>query len=249
MRVYGLIGYPLSHSFSKRYFTDKFLGEGLRDCRYQLFPIERVDEIYRVIEDNPDLRGFNVTIPHKRSIIDLLDQSRLPEGLEACNCVRIENGKLQGFNTDHIGFRKSLEPLLQAGPIKAIVLGNGGAARAVLYVLRQLGIEYRVVSRSSGDDATILYEELDAGLIKEHLLIINTTPLGMYPYVNECPPIPYEVLSKEHILFDLVYNPEKTLFLAKGEARGAKTRNGLEMLEIQAEESWKIWTGTNTSFP
>ncbi len=249
MRLYGLIGFPLSHSFSKRYFTDKFLREELKDCRYQLFPIEKVDEIRQLMTDHPELLGFNVTIPHKRSIIDLLDHSALPEGLEACNCVRVDNGKLQGFNTDHIGFRKSLEPLLRPIHKKAIVLGNGGAAKAVLYVLRQWGIECKVVSRRAQDDATLRYEELDQEMIGEHLLIINTTPLGMYPYVNDRPPIPYESIGENHLLFDLVYNPEKTLFLAIGEERGAKTRNGLEMLEIQAEESWKIWTGTNTSFP
>ena len=247
MRLYGLIGFPLSHSFSKRYFTDKFLREGLRDCRYQLFPIEKVEAVRGIIADHPALQGFNVTIPHKRTIIDLLDHSSLPEGLDACNCVRVHEGKLWGFNTDHTGFRKSLEPLLTPKHKKALVLGNGGATKAVLYVLRQLGVEAEVVSRKAHEGSTFTHEALDEELMREHLLIINTSPVGMYPLVNDCPPIPYEGLGKDHILFDLVYNPEKTLFVQKGEARGAKTRNGLEMLEIQAEESWKIWT--NTSFP
>jgi shikimate dehydrogenase len=242
MRLFGLIGFPLAHSFSKKYFTEKFLREGLRDCRYELFPIEHISELGKLIDDHPELSGFNVTIPYKESVISLLDHNALLEDLPACNCVRIIEGRLWGYNTDHIGFEKSLLPLLRSHHQKALVLGNGGSSRAIVFVLRKLGIDYEIVSRHLREGSTLTYEDISEEVMKQCTLVINATPVGMYPYVNERPKIPYELLTPAHLLFDLVYNPEKTVFLEEGERRGATVQNGLEMLALQAEESWRLWT-------
>lgn len=241
MRLFGLLGYPLSHSFSQKYFTDKFEKEGLADCRYELFSIKSIDELRNVLDRHPDLCGLNVTIPYKEQVLSSLQETDDSVAqIKACNCIDIKNGKLKGYNTDATGFERSLLALLRPHHTRALILGTGGAAKAIEFVLNKLGIAYTYVSRKPSA-GTYSYEQLTAGILAACTLIINTTPLGMYPAVSEAPPIPYGSLTADHYLFDLVYNPEKTLFLKKGEERGAAIKNGYEMLVIQAEESWKIW--------
>ena len=241
MRLFGLIGYPLSHSFSKKYFTEKFEKEGITGCRYELFPLNTIEGLRPLLENNPELEGLNVTIPYKKQVLPYLDESRIPEGLLACNCINIINGKLVGYNTDVTGFEKSLVPLLKTYHQKALVLGNGGATAAVVFVLKKLGIDFDIVSRKRHDHSTLTYQDINKKIISDSLLIINTTPLGMEPDTGSCPDIPYPYLTGKHLLYDLVYNPAKTLFLQKGEERGATIKNGEEMLVLQAEESWRIW--------
>jgi shikimate dehydrogenase len=242
MRVYGIIGYPLGHSFSQKYFTEKFVREGIADCSYQMFSLPDIAELKNIIANTPNLCGLNVTIPHKQSVLTFLDDtSKLPQGLQACNCIKISNGKLIGYNTDVIGFEQSLLPKLKPHHTHALILGNGGAAEAVKFVLQKLNINYKIVSRKLRNGSHLTYADVNEPIIKEHTLIINTTPLGTFPNVNECPAIPYQYLTAQHFLFDLVYNPAKTLFLQKGEGQGAATQNGYDMLLMQAEESWRIW--------
>lgn len=242
MKVYGIIGYPLTHSFSKKYFTAKFEREGLSDLKYELFPVSTIDELKNIIKDNPYLRGLNVTIPYKQLVLEHLHSTTaIPFGVRACNCIKIDDGKMLGYNTDITGFEQSLLSFLKNNYSNALILGNGGAAEAVKYVLQKININYKIVSRHVHDGAHLNYATLDEKTIKENHLIINTTPLGTYPDINGYPDIPYQYLTSEHLLFDLVYNPEKTKFLEKGEAQGAAIKNGSEMLIIQAEESWKIW--------
>lgn len=241
MKRFGLIGFPLSHSFSKKYFTEKFQREGLTDHAYELYPLTDIDQLPELIANNPDLVGLNVTIPYKRAVFRYLHKTQLPGKINATNCIRIRNGELTGFNTDVIGFEKSFSPLLQAHHKKALVLGNGGATAAVVHVLQKLNIPYKIVSRTLHEDSTLIYSDIDEVVMQEHTIIINTTPLGTYPGIEACAPIPYQYITEEHYLFDLIYNPSKTTFLSRGEARGAVIKNGYEMLEIQAEESWKIW--------
>ena len=242
MRLYGLIGFPLGHSFSKKYFTEKFEREGLADCAYELFPIGSLSELPQLIKDHPTLQGLNVTVPYKKTVLEYLDSTvTIPDGLTACNCIRIENARLTGYNTDWIGFEKSLTPILKDHHKKALVLGQGGSAEAVVFVLKKHQISYHIVSRSLHDAASYTYRDINEEIIRDHQLIINTTPLGMYPHMESCPELPYQFITDRHLLFDLVYNPAKTLFLEKGEERGAEIKNGEEMLGIQAEENWKIW--------
>lgn len=241
MRQYGLIGYPLTQSFSKTYFDAKFEREGLADCRFDNFPIQVIQELPALLRKNPELHGLAVTIPHKQAVLAYLHVSKLPEGLSACNCIRISEGILTGYNTDHLGFEKSFLPLLLPHHKKALVLGNGGATAAVIHVLQKAGIEYDIVSRNKKAGSTYTYNDINDELIREHMIIINTTPLGMYPDTESCPPIPYESITPAHLLYDLIYNPSPTLFLEKGAHQGATIINGKQMLEIQAEENWKIW--------
>lgn len=241
MRKFGLIGYPLSHSFSKKYFAAKFEKEGIRDASYELFPIPSIDELPDILHQHPDLLGLNVTIPYKEKLFPFLaNYNSIVQATGACNCIRIENGLLNGFNTDVIGFENSLVKKLQPHHRAALLLGTGGAAKAVAFVLQNLGIRYKSVSRKKGE-GVIGYADVTPELLQEYLLVINTTPLGMYPAIEECPELPYDAISFMHYFFDLVYNPEKTLFLQKAEQKGATVENGLEMLVIQAEESWNIW--------
>lgn len=242
MKKYGLIGYPLSHSFSQRYFTEKFVAEGLNDCQYANFPIGSISELKEVLSD-PALCGLNVTIPYKEQVLPFLDiENDVVKKIRACNCIRIFEGKLYGYNTDVVGFGQSLDRHLLPHHTQALILGTGGAAKAVEYVLQARGIEYRSVSRRPRPSTTdIDYAAADAGLLATHTLLINTTPLGMHPHTEECPPLPYEAITPRHYLFDLIYNPARTLFLRKGEERGAVVENGYEMLVLQAEESWRIW--------
>jgi shikimate dehydrogenase len=242
MRRYGLIGYPLSHSFSQRYFTDKFEREGIKDCVYSNYPLREIGELTAVLAD-AELCGLNVTIPYKQQVIRFLSElTPVVETIGACNCVRILNGRLVGHNTDVVGFERSLVRKLKPYHHEALVLGTGGAARAVEYVLRKLGIGYRMVSRRPRPDTGDLgYDQVDGGVLAEATLVVNATPVGMYPRVDGCPPLPYEALTFRHYLYDLVYNPERTLFLQRGAERGAAVENGHEMLILQAEESWRIW--------
>lgn len=242
MRLFGLIGYPLAQSFSKEYFDTKFTKEGLTDCRFENFPIESVETLRRIISDNPGLEGLAVTIPHKRTVLKLLDSIEgIPKGLHACNCIRIKSTKLLGYNTDHLGFEKSFTPLLKKHHKKSLVLGNGGATEAVVFVLKKLGIGYNIVSRQLHDGSSMVYKDVNEDVMASHLVIINTTPLGMFPATAQCPGIPYSFITGRHLLYDLVYNPEKTMFLRKGEEKGAVIKNGEEMLVVQAEENWRIW--------
>ncbi|HMC99201.1 MAG TPA: hypothetical protein VKH37_03580 [Ferruginibacter sp.] len=242
MKTYGIIGYPLDHSFSQRYFTEKFEREGIVDSEYKVFPIKEISALRTILDDNPMLAGLNVTIPYKQSVLEFLDDvSHLPKDLNACNCIKITDGELIGFNTDIIGFENSLVPLLKPHHKKALILGHGGAAQAIQFVLRKLKIACSMVSRHLYADSQFTYADLDKATIDDHLLIINTTPLGTFPDVTSFPTIPYQFLTHQHLLYDLVYNPEKTEFLRKGEEHKATIRNGYEMLVLQAEESWRIW--------
>ncbi|HEV8284240.1 MAG TPA: shikimate dehydrogenase [Chitinophagaceae bacterium] len=241
MRLFGLIGYPLTHSFSKSYFAEKFKKEGIEDCKYENFPIASIDDLPRILNENPDLQGLNVTIPYKESILPFLDKKNdLVKQTGACNCIKMVNSKWVGYNTDVIGFERSLLSKLNPENRNALILGTGGAAKAVEFVLRKLGISYKHVSRYPSIK-NLSYEQLTPQLMAKSTLIINTTPLGMFPKITEAPPLPYDLVTKKHLLFDLIYNPEKTLFLKKGEEQGAVIQNGYEMLIYQAEESWKIW--------
>ncbi|RYY90549.1 MAG: shikimate dehydrogenase [Chitinophagaceae bacterium] len=241
MRRFGLIGRTLKHSFSKGYFTDKFYQEKRSDHVYELFELNTIAAFPFLLQQHTDLAGLNVTIPYKKEVLAYLDALHADaEAIGAANTIQFRNGQLIGHNTDWIGFRDSVLPLLPVTLPKALVLGNGGAAAAIKYALKQMGIAYQTVSRQ-GTDETLSYDDLDAGLIEEHNLIINTTPLGTWPDIDSFPPIPYEALSPEHLLFDLVYNPALTVFLRKGQERGARISNGYEMLVRQAEASWKIW--------
>lgn len=241
MRLFGLIGYPLSHSFSKKYFTEKFEREGLSDCRYEHFSIDDIGKLKNILAENPDLCGLNVTIPYKEQVLSFLhEKNDLVKQIKASNCISIVNGKLKGYNTDALGFEQSLKEKLKPQHKKALILGTGGAAKAVEFVLDKFDIKYKYVSRKPSAK-NYSYEQLTPAIIAAHKLIINTTPLGMYPATAEAPPIPYESLTADHYLFDLIYNPERTLFLRKGEEKGAAIKNGYDMLVVQAEESWKIW--------
>lgn len=241
MRLFGLIGYPLTQSFSKKYFDEKFEKEGLADCRFENFPITSIREFPRLLETNPALKGLAVTIPYKQQVLTYLTKNEIPQGLHACNCIRIQKAELVGYNTDFIGFEKSFTPLLQPHHTSALVLGNGGATAAVVYVLKKLGISYEIVSRKLHDQSTLTYAQLDARSLLTHTIIINTTPLGMYPNTEACPPIPYSFATSKHLFYDLVYNPGETLFLSNARERGATVKNGGDMLVLQAEENWRIW--------
>ena len=241
----GLIGYPLSHSFSKGYFGKKFAELGLTATHsYENFPLENIEELPKLLEQEPDLRGLNVTIPHKQAVIPFLDElSPGAQAIGAVNTILFDNGRHLGYNTDVIGFGESLKTFLAdtGGPAKAaLVLGTGGAAKAVAWVLEQQMIPFQYVSRHA-KEGVITYEDLTASYLEKVDLIINTTPLGMSPVIDTFPNIPYHCLESQHRLYDLVYNPEETLFLARGKAQGAATLNGLPMLHGQAEAAWDIW--------
>lgn len=241
MKRYGLLGRTLTHSFSKNYFEKKFLEKEIKDTAYQNFELKAIDELPVLLSKHPDLKGLNVTIPYKEDVLQFLTKkSDVVEAIGACNTVKIEGENLTGYNTDVIGFRKAIEPQLRPHHRKALVLGTGGAAKAVCYVLKELGLDPQLVSRKK-EEGQCGYEDLGEELLSTHHLIVNTTPLGMYPNVNTDPPVPYEFITPQHFLFDLIYNPPKTKFLAQGEKRGAQICNGYQMLVEQAEESWRIW--------
>ncbi len=241
MRLFGLLGYPLTHSFSQKYFTEKFASTGITDAEYRNFSIPDITELHQILKADIGLCGFNITIPHKKQVIQFLDESTdAVKKMGACNCVHIKNGRLIGYNTDIVGFEQSLIPYLKPQHTKALILGTGGAAAAVQYVLRKLNIAYTNISRNAGENC-IPYSVLNQSLMEQHTLIINTSPVGQYPLTEASPAIPYEFITEAHHLFDLIYNPTETSFLQKGRAQGATTQNGYEMLVLQAEESWRIW--------
>jgi shikimate dehydrogenase len=242
MKLYGLIGYPLSHSFSKGFFAEKFKQEGITGCVYENFPLASISEFPALLaQHKANLHGLNVTIPYKEAVLPWVDElSPAAEQIKAVNCIRFEKNKLKGFNTDVIGFKRSLLPLIKPHHTHALVLGTGGAAKAIMFVLEELSIPFTVVSRS-GQAGAIGYDALDAAVIEAHTIIINTSPVGMYPNTNAAPALPYDAITKHHLLYDLVYNPAETLFLQKGAAKGAAVKNGHEMLVLQAEASWEIW--------
>lgn len=245
MRKLGLIGYPLGHSFSKKYYLAKFEQENIVGTEYDLYPVENLADFRTVYEYDNSFSGFNVTIPHKRNVLALLDElSPEAEQIQAVNCVRIkrENGRiiLKGYNTDAYGFEQSLLPLLHDQHNSALVFGNGGAAKAVHYILGKLNIPFKVVSRKK-DGANLSYDELTSEIISANKLLINCSPVGTFPDIETCPAIPYDGIGPDHLLYDLIYNPEETLFLRKGKQRGAAIKNGYEMLVLQAERNWAIW--------
>lgn len=243
MKLYGLIGYSLGHSFSKKYFTEKFIKEGLEDCRYELFPIPSIKDLPSILNSNPTLKGLNVTIPYKEQVLEYVTESSTAvKEIGAANTIKIAGDKLISYNTDVTGFENSFLKKLQSSHKKALILGTGGSSKAVQYVLKKLNIDFLLVTRSQQMNTGVInYSMIDEEIMNDHQVIINCTPVGLYPDVNEFPEIPYQFISDTHYLFDLIYKPEKTLFLQKGEEKGAVIENGYEMLIIQAEESWRIW--------
>lgn len=243
MRKFGLIGKNIEYSFSRTYFKNKFETEGIHDVSYVNFDIPTINDFKASVKHTPNLKGLNVTIPYKETIIPYLDAlSADAESIGAVNTIKIDNaGKYIGHNTDYFGFKKALQPYLKPHHKKALILGTGGASKAVAFALEEFGIHYKFVSRIASNNTTLTYNSLTEESIKDNLLIINCTPLGTHPNVKDCPNIPYPSITKEHILFDLIYNPEKTKFLSFGEKQHATIINGLKMLELQAEKAWEIW--------
>jgi shikimate dehydrogenase len=264
MHTFGIVGFPLSHSFSQKYFTEKFQRENISDCEFKNFPLEDIHDFPALVKNNPSLCGLSVTIPHKQSVMKYLDEiDGTAKEVGAVNCIKrwqTADGRwqMEGYNTDVFGFEKSLKPLLKENNSKALILGTGGASKAVAFVLKKLNIEYVFITRNASPfheehhNPTMVgfkdklfthleYDKVEKHVILSHPLIINTTPLGMFPNVNDCPDIPYEFLTSKHLLYDLTYNPEESLFLKKGKEKGAQIKNGLEMLHLQAEKAWEIW--------
>ena len=248
MTTYGLIGYPLGHSFSRQFFTKKFEKEGI-DAQYLNFEIPNIEEFPDIIKNNPTLRGLNVTIPYKQQVMQYLDDiSEEARAIGAVNVVKCQLSTvncqlhLTGYNSDVIGFVNSIRPLLKPHHNKALILGTGGASKAIRYGLeKKLGLETLFVSRSARE-GMITYEDVNEAVLKEYEVIVNCSPVGMYPHVDECPALPYEAMNENNLLYDLVYNPLETLFMKKGAAQGATVKNGLEMLHLQAIASWEFWT-------
>ena len=241
MHQYGLIGYPLTHSFSKKFFTEKFEREALADVSFHLFPLESIHDFPELISLHPNLSGLAVTIPYKQSVMEYLHELS-PEAAEmgAVNCIKISSGRRKGYNTDAFGFEQTFLPMLQPHHQRALVLGDGGASKAVQYVLQKNRIPFTVVSRHPAKD-NLLYSDIDHSILQSHPIIINCTPLGMHPEEAGCPDLPYHAVGKQHLLYDLIYNPSQTEFLKRGARQGAATRNGYPMLVCQAEKNWQIW--------
>lgn len=246
MDKYGLIGYPLGHSFSISYFNQKFTDEGI-NAKYLNFEIPSIENLIEVLDLNPELKGLNVTIPYKEKVMEYLDFiSPEARAIGAVNVIRVthegSNVKLKGFNSDVIGFTQSIEPMLEKHHQKALILGTGGASKAINYGLKSLGLETVYVSRFRRPK-TICYEDITPEVVKEYNVIVNCTPVGMFPKTEECPNLPYEAMDENNILYDLIYNPDETLFMKRGAERGASVKNGLEMLLLQAFASWEFWNG------
>ena len=241
---FGLIGKVVGHSYSKNYFDEKFFREERRDYRYDLYPLPEIGDLKKLLADNPEICGLNVTIPYKEQVLPMLDDIDADaRQIGAVNVIRVRDGKLKGFNTDSMAFQETLEHWTESvRSCEALVLGTGGSSKAVLRALQKLGIPYQTVSRETGR-ANFTYDDLrtDKDILVNHKLIINTTPLGMSPDTTSFPDIPYEQLTPEHLVYDLIYNPARTMFLQKAEMRGATIKNGLQMLHLQAEKSWEIW--------
>jgi shikimate dehydrogenase len=247
MRRFGLIGYPLSHSFSAGYFTHKFENEFITESVYENFSIDSIDQFPGLLKAHTDFAGLNVTIPYKERIIPFLDElDETAKAVGAVNTIKFmkdPDGKLwlEGYNTDVYGFENSLNPYLSDYHRNALILGTGGASKAIKYILNKKGIQFVSASIEELKENEIRYQDIDKTIMDEHLLIIHCTPLGTYPKIDTCPDIPYEFITSKHVLYDLVYNPEETLFLKNGKERGAKITNGLKMLHLQAEKAWEIW--------
>lgn len=239
---FGLLGRNISYSFSKDYFTEKFSTENLTECSYENFDIQDINDFPEIIKANRDLKGLNVTIPYKETIMPFLDElSERATKIGAVNVIKItKEGKLKGYNSDYYGFKKALEPLLLPHHKKALILGTGGASKGVAYALEELGIQHTFVSRKPAENA-IDYSQITAEVFNENHIIINSTPLGTSPKTDEFPDIPYHFFTNSHIAFDLIYNPAETQFLKKAKAEGAIVKNGMEMLVFQAEKAWEIW--------
>lgn len=248
--IYGLIGHPLTHSFSHKFFNDKFKNEQI-NAEYRNFDIDSITKLTGILNENVSIQGLNVTIPYKQQIIPYLTEiDPSARDIGAVNVIKIKrlHDKIitKGYNSDVIGFANSLMPILKSHHSSALILGTGGASKAVAYVFERLGIQYKFVSRTTKSaDNTITYSELNESVISIHTIIVNATPLGMFPHINECPDIPYEFITDKHICFDLIYNPGKTEFLKYSEKQGAEIKNGMEMLKLQALESWRIWNRNN----
>jgi shikimate dehydrogenase len=252
MKIYGLIGYPLSHSFSATYFNDKFHIEKIEGCLYLNFPIETIEELTQLLSEYNDLKGLNVTIPYKEQVIKYIDKiDDTARSIGAVNTIKIkrikDSIKLSGYNTDAYGFEQSILPHLKDTHKKALILGTGGASKAIAYVFDRLQIEYIFVSRNPRMDNHISYPSLNNRLMDECRIIVNTSPVGTYPDVDRCPYIPYEYITGNHLVYDLIYNPEISKLLKKASERGAKVLNGLLMLHLQAEKAWEIWNGDSYS--
>ncbi|MBC7777495.1 MAG: shikimate dehydrogenase [Phycisphaerae bacterium] len=258
MRLFGLIGWPLGHSFSKKYFSEKFEREGIQDARFELFPLEHIADLPVLVAQNPELHGLNVTIPHKETVIPFLHElDETARAVGAVNCIKIvENQRLIGYNTDVVGFENSLLSWFGEQDVmglEGIILGTGGASKAVAYVLKKLGIPFKFVSRNPQNENEIRYEDLEQWWSPSQpstlnpqpsTIIVNTTPIGTFPHTDEMPPIPPDFLKPGMFVYDLIYNPAETLLLHKAKARGCTVKNGLEMLEQQAEAAWEIWRET-----
>ena len=242
MNEYGLIGRNISYSFSEEYFAEKFANLGIKDCSYSTFDLAGISDLKKLIESRPNLKGFNVTIPYKEDVLSFLDKiDESAKGINAVNTVKIDNGKLIGYNTDTFGFRTSIKPFFEPQHRKALILGTGGAAKAIAFVLDQLGVDYFYVSRNPKSEIEVSYSDLTKEAITNFPFIINCSPIGTFPNIDVSPDIPYDGITAKHLLYDLVYNPKETLFLKKGKEKGASTVNGLSMLHHQAEEAWRIW--------
>ncbi|MFK8274188.1 shikimate dehydrogenase family protein [Capnocytophaga cynodegmi] len=244
-RLFALVGKNISYSFSKAYFTEKFEKEHISDAEYVNFDLNSVDELPQKLQENPNIRGMNVTIPYKKEIIPMLAKlDPVAEEIGAVNTIKVTQKGLIGYNTDYFGFSESLKPFLKEHHTKALILGTGGASNAVAYALKMLGISFRFVSRTP-KMGQFSYSDLSSQIVNKYKIIINCTPLGTFPNVEDFPPIPYQFLTSEHLLYDLIYNPERTTFLQKGEKKKAIIINGWKMLELQAEKAWEIWNETS----
>ena len=243
MNKLGLLGRNISYSFSKAYFKNKFEDENIKDTTYENFDIENIDLLPSIIKNTKELKGLNVTIPYKEVVIPYLNKvNKKAKAIGAVNTIKItKKGKLIGYNTDCYGFKKSLQPFVKSNHKKALILGTGGASKAIAFSLKKMGISYKYVSRNLSKNVAYTYDTLSETDIKNYQIIINCTPLGTFPNVNDCPNIPYNAINSNHILFDLIYNPEETTFLKQGKKNQATTINGLNMLKLQAEKAWSIW--------
>lgn len=238
---FGLVGKNISYSFSKGYFTDKFSDLGLDGYSYENFDLQQIDEFSGLLRSNPDVKGLNVTIPYKQEVLPYLDElDAQAEQIGAVNTIKFDGKHLIGYNTDAYGFRKSIEPLLKPNHTTALIFGTGGASKAIAFVFGQLGIDVTYVSRNPDEDQ-IGYGNLTRSVLENHPILVNCTPLGTHPNIDQKPDIPYSHITEKHLLFDLIYNPEKTAFLKEGEQRGAVIANGLRMLQLQADRAWEIW--------
>lgn len=243
-KTFGLLGKQIAYSFSRGYFTDKFKKMNLQDHEYVNFDIPKITDFPKIVAQQSGIKGINVTIPYKEQVMPFLDSiDEKAEKIGAVNTIKItKEGLLKGYNSDVVGFENSLKPLLKKHHKKALILGTGGASKAIAFALELQNIDYKFVSRNPKDQSEISYADITAQTIAMYTVIINSTPLGTSPNIHESPTIPYQFITKKHLLFDLIYNPEMTKFLKEGKQRGATIKNGYEMLELQAEESWRIWS-------